>query len=67
MWAMTPVLISRLEGIMPKEKICGACGGKTRCYNCGGRGRTGTMVTVKCSVCNGKKNCPRCGGTGRVK
>jgi hypothetical protein len=61
---------SRHEGggeLMPKYKICGACKGKTWCYNCGGRGKVGNWVTKKCPVCNGRNNCPRCRGTGKVK
>ena len=52
---------------MPTWKICGACGGNTWCFNCGGSGKIGKWVTDRCTVCKGKKNCPRCGGKGKVR
>jgi len=48
--------------LMEKDKSCPVCGGRRRCWTCGGTGKNGSK---KCLICDGTGNCPRCKGKGK--
>jgi hypothetical protein len=52
---------------MAKEKICSHCNGSGWCWNCGGKGKVGSMVTRPCEVCKKNKYCTHCKGSGKIK
>lgn len=58
------------EDGMNECPICGACDGKKKCAQCGGKGKFKILGAnqpwTTCQACGGTGTCGTCGGTGIV-